>query len=108
MGYFILLIIMTMIGACAALFLKKASSSKTIKEILLNYNFYLGGLLYFIGALINIYVLKFLSYSTVLPLISITYIWTMLLSYFILKETISSKKIWGVILIIVGSLVIVM
>ncbi len=104
--YYFILIIMTIIGAAAGLFLKKASSSKNIKALILNVNFYLGGILYFISALLNIYILKYLDYSIVLPLTSITYIWTMFISYIILKESITKKKILGVILIIIGALLI--
>ena len=93
---------MTVLGSFAALFLKKASVDIHIKVLLSNVNFYIGGGLYFLSAVINIYVLKFLPYSVVLPITSVTYIWTMLLSFYILKENISTKKIVGLILIIFG------
>jgi drug/metabolite transporter (DMT)-like permease len=97
---------MTALGAFAGLFLKRASNNLNIKELLLNYNLYIGGFLYLSAAVLNIYVLKYLDYSLVLPLTSITYIWTMLISYFILKEKISPKKILGVICIILGAIII--
>ncbi len=100
--YYILLVIMTLLGAIASLFLKKASSSKSILDLIKNKNIYIGGFLYLSSAILNIYLLKFLDYSVVLPMTSITYIWTMILSYFILKEKISKKKIIGVISIIIG------
>jgi len=43
----------------------------------------------------------------VLPLTSITYIWTMLVSYLALKEKITKNKIIGVILICVGAVLLV-
>lgn len=94
---------MTILGAVASLFLKRASGFKNITQLLYNYNFYLGGGLYFLCALLNIYVLKYLDYSTVLPLTSITYIWTTVLSYFILKEKIGLRKIIGVTGILIGA-----
>lgn len=97
---------MTMLGACAGLFFKRASENLKPSYLLRNYNLYIGGILYLISALVNIYVLRFLDYSVVLPITSITYIWTMLLSYFILKEKISVKKIVGVCLIIIGAVMI--
>ena len=100
--YYILLVIMTLLGAIASLFLKKASSSKSILDLIKNKNIYIGGFLYLSSAILNIYLLKFLDYSVVLLMTSITYIWTMILSYFILKEKISKKKIIGVISIIIG------
>ena len=98
---------MTFAGSLASIFLKKASSSDCIACILKNISLYIGILLYGISAIVNIFVLKKLDYSVVLPLTSITYIWTMFLSCIILKESISRKKIIGVILIIVGAVFIV-
>lgn len=97
---------MTVLGAFAGLFLKKSSSAISIKDIIFNLNLYIGGALYLISAFINIYVLKILDYSVVLPLTSITYIWTMIISYFHLNERINLKKIIGVILIFFGAVLI--
>lgn len=89
-------------GSFASLFLKKASGKENIIELLKNRNIYIGGLLYLIAALLNIYILKYLEYSVVLPLTAITYIWTLIISHKLLKEKISKKKICGVCLIVVG------
>lgn len=107
MLYYLALIIMTIIGAFAGYFLKRASLSKGLKELIINKYLYLGGFLYFISALINIYVLRYMDYSVVLPLTSITYIWTMIISYFFLNEKISKKKIVGIFAIIIGAIFIV-
>jgi uncharacterized membrane protein len=53
-------------------------------------------------------VLRFMEYSVVLPLTSITYIWTMLVSYLFLKEKITARKIAGVCLIVIGATVLVL
>lgn len=103
---YILIFIMTILGSFAGLFLKKSSSSSDIKNLISNINLYLGGGLYLISAFLNIYVLKFLDYSIVLPLTSITYIWTMIISYFLLKENITIRKIIGIILICSGAILI--
>lgn len=102
--YFISLLIMTMLGSVASLFLKKASGTEGIFEMLRNVNLYIGGILYFISAVLNIWILRYLDYSVVLPLTSFTYIWTMILSYLILNEQITKKKISGVILILIGAI----
>ena len=47
-----------------------------------------------------------IDYSVVLPLTSITYIWTMLVSFLFLKEHISVKQIIGVSMIVVGAVLI--
>ena len=101
-----LIIVMTMLGALAGLFLKRASSNLNIRALLTNVNLYLGGGLYLIAAVINIVVLHYLDYSLVLPLTSITYIWTMIVSRLVLKETITSRKIAGVLCILAGAIVI--
>ena len=106
--YYALLIVMTMLGAVASLFLKKASGSGNILKLIKNINFYIGGFLYFASALVNIVVLKHLDYSIVLPLTSITYIWTMLLSYIILCEKITKRKIGGIVFIVIGAIFVSM
>ncbi len=102
--YYTVLIIMTIIGAIASLFLKKASSSIGIVAMLKNINLYVGGGLYCTTAILNIWILRYLEYSVVLPLTSLTYIWTMILSSIILKESITFKKISGVVLILIGAI----
>lgn len=102
--YFVALLIMTLLGSVASLFLKKASGSDGIVGLLKNVNLFIGGFLYLISAVLNIWVLRYLDYSVVLPLTSLTYIWTMVLSYMILKEKITPKKIGGVVLILIGAI----
>ncbi|MBF1104358.1 MAG: EamA family transporter [Solobacterium sp.] len=104
--YYIVLLIMTMFGSIASLFLKKASGLNSLIDMLKNINLYIGGFLYVSSAVLNIWLLKILDYSVILPLTSLTYIWTMILSYFILKEKITVKKIAGVCLILVGAIII--
>ncbi|MDP4089338.1 MAG: EamA family transporter [Bacillota bacterium] len=103
---FLLIIFMTALGAFAGLFLKKASSNLEFMKLIRNLNLYLGGMLYLMAALVNIYVLKYLDYSIVLPLTSITYIWTMLIAHFILHEKINRRKILGVGCILLGTIII--
>lgn len=89
-------------GAVASLFLKKATSSIRFSALFFNYKLYLGGILYLISAILNIIVLRSLDYSIVVPLTSLTYVWTMLLSRYFLNEEISRKKVIGIICIIIG------
>lgn len=102
--YFVTLIIMTMLGSVASLFLKKASGADGLMALIKSVNLYIGGFLYLASAVLNIWILRFLDYSVVLPLTSLTYIWTMVLSYMILKEKITVKKIGGVMLILIGAI----
>ena len=95
---------MTLLGSVASLFLKKASGTDSLFDLIKNPYLYIGGTLYLTSAILNIWILRVLDYSVVLPLTSLTYIWTMVLSYLILKEKITKKKIIGVILILLGAI----
>ena len=100
------LTVMTFLGALASLFLKKASGSSGLVKLLVNINLYIGGALYVASAVMNILVLRYLDYSVVLPLTSLTYVWAMVLAHFALKEKIGIKKILGVCLIFAGAVLI--
>ena len=104
--YYMCLVFMTMMGAVASMFLKKASDASELKTLLVNRNLYIGTILYLFSALINIWLLRNLDYSVVLPLTSLTYIWTMVLSRVFLDEYITAKKAVGVVLIILGAVLV--
>lgn len=106
MIYYFFILLMALLGATASLFLKKASGLDGIVTMIKDKNIYIGGILYVSSAVMNIYVLHFLPYSVVLPLTALTYVWTMLLSYFLLKEGISFKKIMGVCFILIGAVLV--
>ncbi|GFR36325.1 EamA family transporter [Thermobrachium celere] len=100
---FSILILMTLCGSLGGYFLKRASSNlDSFKTLILNKFIYIGGLFYCLGAILNIILLKYIPYSLVLPLNSITYIWTLLLGYFLLGERIGKYKLLGIICIIIG------
>lgn len=102
-----MLVLMTIIGSFGGFFFKKSTeNSKGIVFLLKNKFFYVGGILYFISSLMNIYLLKYVPYVIVLPLTSITYIWTLIISYNFLNEKIGKLKIVGVLLIIFGAVLI--
>lgn len=103
---YVMLLIMTVMGSVASLFLKKASGGDGIVGLLKNINLYIGGFLYVGSAVLNIILLRYLDYSVVLPLTSLTYIWTMIISHLVLKEKISVKKMAGVALILVGAVLV--
>ena len=97
-------LIMTLLGSYASLLLKKAAVSDTLIKIFININLYWGCILYCLAAILNIYILKFLDYSIVLPLTSLTYAWTLIISKIYLNEELSKKKIIGVIMIVIGAI----
>ncbi|MFW5992313.1 MAG: EamA family transporter [Halanaerobiaceae bacterium] len=104
---YLLILIFTFLGAIAGYNLKKAISGvEKITDVVKHPFLYYGLFLYTIAAAVNILVLSKLSYTVVLPLTAITYIWSLLLAYYFLEEKITILKIIGVLLIIMGSLLI--
>lgn len=108
LNYYIVLLLMTVIGSIAAFFLKKASISKGIIALIKNPNIYIGAFLYILSAIMNIYVLRYLDYAIVLPMTSFTYVWTILFSKLFLNENINFKKSVGVFCIVLGTVFLVL
>lgn len=101
---YLILILLTILGAFGGYFLKKATMNiVSFVDVIFTPWIYVGGLLYVMGAIMNIYVLKYLPYTVVLPMTSITYIWTMFISHAFFQEKITKKKQIGIILIICGA-----
>lgn len=97
------LISMGLAASIASFFLKKATANGIRFSVLLRSPYlYLGGGLYVLSSLMNLYLLRKLPYSLVVPLGSLTYIWTLILSWRFLGERISKQKILGIGLILVG------
>lgn len=105
---YLIMVVMSFVAATASLFFKKASGSDGLLKMITDKNLYIGGFLYVFAAVMNIYILRFLDYSVVMPMGSITYIWTMILSFFVLGELITKKKIFGVACIILGAICVAM
>ena len=93
-------------GALASLgsyYLKRSTAAGLSPLMLLKKPWlYLGGILYIASALLNLYLLKILPYSIAVPLGALTYVWTMLLSRFLLGEPVTKRKVMGICLILLG------
>jgi drug/metabolite transporter (DMT)-like permease len=98
---------MTLTASFASFFLKKSTNGGTVLSIIKNKYLYLGGFLYVVAALFNIWLLQKMLYFVVVPLGSICYIWTMVIAGIFLKEKIGTGKIVGVLLIVSGVICIV-
>ena len=99
----IILLLMGLVASFASLCLKKSTQSGlNPRKLLMSVYFYLGGFLYVAAALMNLYLLKKLPYSVVVPLSSLTYIWTLIVSHYFLEERITVKKITGICFILAG------
>ncbi|WP_246627663.1 EamA family transporter [Paenibacillus solanacearum] len=90
-------------GAFGGYFVKKATlTSDGIIGLIKSKFIYIGAILYFLSALLNIFALKMFPYTVVLPITSITYVWSLLISSVFLNEKITVGKVIGVLLIFSG------
>ncbi|MEA5040614.1 MAG: EamA family transporter [Clostridiaceae bacterium] len=97
------LLAMGFLASLGSYFLKKSTAGRlSIRALLFAPWLYLGVALYVLSALLNLYLLHVLPYSIVVPLGSLTYIWTLLLSRRLLKEPITRQKVTSVGLILLG------
>lgn len=97
------LVLMGLTASVASFFLKKATQNGLKISVLLRMPYlYAGGGLYVLSSMMNLYLLRKLPYSLVVPLGSLTYIWTLFFSWRFLGEQASWKKILGITLILAG------
>ena len=103
MMIFISLLLMGFFASVASFFLKKSTAGGLdIGKLIRNPHLYLGGGLYVLSALMNLYLLKKLPYSIVVPLGALTYIWTLIIAHKYLGEAITRQKLCGVASILMG------
>lgn len=102
----LLVLVMTLTGSVAALFLKRASGAGGFFAMFRGCALYAGAFLYLLSAVVNILLLRRMDYSVVLPLTSLTYIWTMLFSAKLLGERLTGRKLAGVAAVLVGAALI--
>lgn len=99
-----LVVIGTVIGAFGALLFKLGADKLTfnLKELLKNHKLIWGFILYFISAVFYIIALKGGELSVIYPIVSLAYIWIILLSIKVLKEKMNTLKWLGISTIVVG------
>jgi drug/metabolite transporter (DMT)-like permease len=93
---YLLLIVMTLFGSLGGVFFKSFTSKKRYSHLLF------GCASYGVGAILNIYLLKKLPYTLVMPANALTFLWTLLFAKAFFKETISILKITGIVFILSG------
>lgn len=100
---YLLILVMTLLGSLGAFFFKKSTEKMDgIFTLLRIPSFYIGGVLYVSGALLNVILLRYMDYTVVYPMGSIAYIWSLVISNRFLGEKITARKIAGVVLICGG------
>ena len=100
---YLLILVMTAASAFGSFFLKRGSSSATSIISMIKCKWlWLGGVLYLGSAVLTIYLLRVLPYSVVVPVGAVTYIWTMIISHFLLGEKITRQKLIGILFVLAG------
>ncbi len=112
MKYFVLIPCVMVMKACnslgSLLFKKTMIRVKvfSMKETFTTSLLYIGIFLYAAGSVANIILMHFFDYSTVYPLTSLTCVWTLFFSHWLLKEKPTVHKFLGIGLIIAGAFLI--
>lgn len=99
---YLLVIFMTLLGAIASALFKKATGKYSFKKLFFTSVFISGVILYGASALLNIYLLRYMQYSKLVPMISLSYIWSMIIAKLLFGEKIGFLKIVGLIVLIAG------
>jgi len=103
------LIAMGLLATFGSYFLKRATAvGLSPRALIVSPYLWLGGVLYVLSALLNIYLLLRLPYSVVVPLGALTYVWTLLVARWLLKEPITKLKLAGLGLILAGLVCVVL
>ena len=104
---YLLVLLMTLVGSFGAFFFKRSTEDMNgIFSLLRIPTFYIGGMLYVCGAMMNVLLLCYMDYTVLYPMSSIAYIWSLIISNRFLGEKITGKKIAGVLLICVGAVLL--
>lgn len=96
----ILLMVISSISVCVGQLFWKLSYSKGIIFLLIGFG------LYILGALIMLIAYKFGSLSVLQPVLSLNYVISIFLAFFLLNEAISLLKVLGIMIITIGVLFI--
>lgn len=107
----VLVFFMTISGTFGALFFKKATlklSNRSIFSLMTSVWLYLGGGCYIVGALLNIFLLRYMDYSVLYPTTCLTYVWTMFVSYLAFGEKITKYKVVALLCIVIGVIFVVL
>ena len=105
----VVVLVCALLGAVGQIFFKMSSESFSFNplELIQNYKFIIGAVLYASSALLFIWALKFGDLSILYPIIATSYIWVALFSVTLLSEPFPPLRWLGVGLIIAGISLIV-
>jgi drug/metabolite transporter (DMT)-like permease len=103
-----LVAIASFIGSFGALFLKAGASklNRGLRYLVFNGRLLLGVALFCASSVAYVVGIRRGELSVLYPLVSLSYIWTLLWSVLFLKERLSRNKIYGLLLIVAGIVLI--
>lgn len=105
-----LLLICTVLGAGAQILFKTAGNamgaSPRLVDVITSVPLVSGYALYGLSLVLLSYALRHDELSSLYPLISLTYVWVLVLSVFLFDEPLSLPKVVGVLIIMAGVVVI--
>ena len=88
--------------------LRNCSFKKVVTYVLMNKVWAIGVLLSFAANLIIIEVQSYTDLSVVYPILNFSYVFTLLLGYFVLSEKLTKNQMLGITVIILGTILIIM
>jgi uncharacterized membrane protein len=103
-----LLLVSTFLAALAGVYFKKSTKELvvSVKGFLQNVLFLHGVALSIAASILYVFALRLEHLSKAYPATSMTYIWAIILSHYMIGEKITLKKTIGIILILAGILLI--
>ncbi len=106
----LMVIFSTICGALGSVYLKKSAKrfNLNVLEQIRNKYLYLGFILFVLGTASYVYALTLGRLSIVYPLTALTYIWVSLMSFYLLKEKFSYRKLVAISIIICGIVIVVL
>lgn len=87
----------------------KTGSIKSLRDLiylLFNFNIMVGTALYILGTILWFYIISKFEFSKVYPMLSMTYVFGIIAGKVIFQESMSSYKLSGVVIIIIGIFII--
>lgn len=99
-----------LITAAGGIFLKRLSEqlnhgspvAELVMHTIKSVNFWLGGFCYVFPILLWTYLLKYMELTKLQPLLSVVYVYTVLLSILLIGESPSAVRLCGIAMIMVG------
>ncbi len=101
-----LVILLCTIGSTFASYFLKRAAGDSVLEVLKNKYLYFGGMLYLCVSLTTVWLLQRMPYTIVIPLGSLSFVWTLILSRYLLNEKITWRKVSGIAMIILGVILV--